>query len=78
MINITSKQLRKAAKIADKLEALQKNLGDLLNGLGNGAVAQQEPIVKRRYRRHHKMSPEGRAAISAASKKRWRLLKAAR
>jgi hypothetical protein len=70
-MNITElspQQLRKAAQIKEKIASLQNELNRLLGG----APEQAAPKKKR------KMSAEGRAKISAAAKKRWAEVKAAK
>ena len=61
MINATPKQLRKAANIQEKIQALQKQLGQLL-----GAPAQ--PVT--RARRKRKLSARGLANIRAGVRRR--------
>ncbi len=68
MINITPKQFRKAANIQEKIQLLQKELGQLL-GSSDETAAMEGPKKKR------KMSAAGRAAIQAAQKARWAKLK---
>ena len=62
--NLTSKQLRQAASIKDKIESLEKRIGKLL-GSPSKPVAEAEP------KRRRKMSAAGRARIAAAQKARW-------
>jgi len=63
MLNINSKQLRRAANLKDKIESLQSELSSLLgsNGADNG----------RTERPPRKMSAAGRRKIAAAQKARW-------
>ena len=67
MISLTAQQLRRAAKIQERIEALSGELNDLLGatqgtpGTGNGHA----PRGKRR------MSAAGRRAIAAAARARW-------
>ncbi len=71
MIELTSKQLRRAANLKDKIESLQGDLNKLLGGgTVNGSAKQTAPKKKR------KMSAAGRAKISAAAKARWAKVKA--
>jgi hypothetical protein len=89
MTNLSSKTLRAAADIQDKVEKLLKELSSILDGteIGNG-------IVKRKYTKRaggdvdrfkaaradkpkRKMSAAGRAKIAAAAKARWAKVKAA-
>jgi hypothetical protein len=66
MINITPQQLRKAADIQEKIQSLQKELGELLGGEVSTAAEPTEAPKKK-----GKMSAAGRAAIRAAQKARW-------
>jgi hypothetical protein len=70
MINITPQQFRKAANIQEKIQSLQKKLGQLLGGSA-GTAAIEAP--KRR-----KVSAAGIARIRAAAKARWAKVKAAK
>ena len=65
--SLTSKQLRRAANVTEKIDALQKELGRLL-----GAPA---PAVTRRAPRRKKISAAGIARIRAAQKARWAAIK---
>jgi hypothetical protein len=69
MINITPQQLRKAANIQEKIQSLQKELGQLLGGRGETATT-EAPKKKR------KVSAAGLANIRAAQKTRWARIKA--
>ena len=73
MIDLSAKQLRKAATIKDKIDRLQGELRRLLggDGVGNGISANKAAPKKRR-----KLSAAGRAKISAAAKARWAKAKA--
>lgn len=70
MTELTSKQLRHAADIQDKIESLQRELQQILGGKssGNGGTATGAP--KKRT-----MSAAARAKIAAAQKARWAKLK---
>jgi hypothetical protein len=62
--SLTPKQLRKAADIKERIDALQ----DELNGiLGSEAPTPQEAEAPKK----RKMSAAGRRAIAAAAKARW-------
>jgi hypothetical protein len=67
---LTAQQLRKAAGLQEKIEALQKELGKVL-GVGL-SVSAAEPAAPGRPRRRKKrrLSPEGLAAIRAGVAKR--------
>ena len=69
MINATPQQLRKAANIQERIQSLQKELGELLGSRGETAVSK---APKRR-----KMSAAGLASIRAAQKARWAKIKGA-
>lgn len=62
IINLTPQQLRQAAKIQDKIAALEKELGKLLNA---PVSTQNTPASK------PGMSAAARARIAAAQKARW-------
>jgi hypothetical protein len=68
MLNLSSKQLRKAATLKEKIQSLEKELGQIL-GSPNKAVAHAVPKKRR------KMSAAGRARIIAAQKVRWAKVK---
>ena len=70
MINITPQQLRKAANIQEKIQSLQKELGQLLGGFGETAAIE---APKRR-----KISAAGIARMRSAAKARWAKIKAAK
>ena len=72
MTHLTSKQLRQAADIKDKIDTLQNKLQRLLsNGSPNGSVTKQAP-------KKRKMSAAARAKISKAAKARWARVKGAK
>jgi hypothetical protein len=75
MINITPRQLRKAADIQEKIQSLQEELGQLLGLLGSPVqpAAKQPPANGRRKR---KISAAGIARIVAATKARWARIRA--
>jgi len=73
MIELTSKQLRRAANLQDKIESLQKELSRLLGGsakVASGSPA-SSPAPKKRT-----MSASARKKIAAAQKARWAKVKA--
>ena len=61
MITLSASQLRRAADIKDKIEALQSKLVRLFGGTDDAAVP----------RKRRKMSAAARAKIAAAQKARW-------
>jgi hypothetical protein len=71
MTELTSKQLRHAANVKEKIESLQGELNKLLGEETVSAPAKQTAPKKRR-----KMSAAARAKISAAAKARWAKVKA--
>jgi hypothetical protein len=68
MIHLTSKQLRRAATIKEKIQSLEKQLSRLL-----GAVEAATGPRKRR-----RMSAAGRERIAAAQRARWAKVRARR
>jgi hypothetical protein len=70
IINLSSQQLRKAAGLKEKIQSLEKQLGQIL-----GSTA--KPVVAASPKKRRKMSAAGRAKISAAAKARWAKAKAA-
>ena len=68
MINLTPKQLRKAANIKEKIADLEKDLSQLL-----GSIA--KPIAAKASKKIRKMSAAARAKIGAAMKARWAKVK---
>ena len=71
MIDLTSKQLRQAANIKEKIEILQNELERLLRSTDSAGDTRTKTPRKRR-----KMSAAARAKISAAVKARWAKVKA--
>ncbi len=70
---LTSKQLKRAAELKEKLEALTAELNELL---GNGDVAATVELGK--PVKQGKFSAAGLARLRAAQKARWAKLKAAK
>ena len=66
--SLTSQQLRQAAELKDKIDALQKQLGHLLDASASAAAV---AAPKR------KMSPAAIAKIRAAAKARWARVRSA-
>ena len=67
MINLSSKQLRQAADLKEKIAALETELNTILSGSGSGIPSPlKAPKVKKGG-----MSAAGRARIAAAQKARW-------
>jgi hypothetical protein len=61
MIHVSANQLRRAAKIQDKIEALQSKLNRLLGSTDDAGAP----------RKRRKMSAAGRARMAAAQQARW-------
>lgn len=83
IINLTSKQLRKAADLQDKIASLQKELVALT---GSGASTPTPKATKapkatkpaKPAKKKRKISPEHIAKIKAAQKLRWAKFHAAK
>jgi hypothetical protein len=69
ILNLTSKQLKQAAKIKDKIAAWENQLEKLFGGNGSGMPS---PFVRKGKRI---ISDAGRLAIAAAQKLRWSKVK---
>lgn len=76
LIGVTSGQLTRAADILKQKETLERELATLLGGASVGSVGVAQRGAPRG--KSHKMTDEGRAAISKAQKKRWRAFHAAK
>ena len=63
--NLSPKQLRRAARIKEQIDQLQRKLSRVFSG-----------EVKTTPRKRRKMSAAGRARIRAAQKARWAKVKA--
>ena len=70
ILSLTSKQLKQAAKLKDKIAALENQLAKIAGGNGSGMPS---PFT-RKYRKR-RMSAAGRLAIAAAQKLRWSKVK---
>lgn len=85
--------LNKAKELIGKIESLHNELSDLFTGIRYkantvGVVPQlfvsssprpdASPKTKTKTKKTRNMTPEGRAAISAAAKKRWAAFKKAK
>jgi hypothetical protein len=66
--NLSVQQLRKAVTLKEKIQSLEKELGQLLGSSTNPAA---DAVPKKKW----KMSKAARARISAAAKARWAKLK---
>jgi len=71
MINLSSKQLRQAADLKEKITALELEFSTILGGNGNGTPSPfKAPKTAKKG-----MSAAGRARIVAAQKARWAKVK---
>jgi hypothetical protein len=68
MLNLNSKQLRKAADLKDKIQSLENELQRILG-------ASIKPVATVAQKKKHKMSAAGRARIAAAARARWAKVK---
>jgi len=66
--NLSVQQLRKAATLKERIQSLEKELGQLL---GSSAASVAGPAPKKKF----KMSAAAKAKISAAAKLRWAKIK---
>jgi hypothetical protein len=69
--SLSAKQLRRAADIKDKIQSLEKELGQILG-------SSTKPAAPAAPKKRRKMSAAGRARIAAAQKARWAKIKAAK
>ena len=74
MINLTSKQLRQAADLKEKIDGLESELATILGGNGSGMPS---PFKTAKTAKRG-MSAAGRARIAAAQKARWAKVKSAK
>src|SRR5579863_1119826 len=75
MLNLSSKQLRQAADLKDKITSLEQELASLTSGGGNGVPS---PFIAIKSAKKKGMSAAGRARIAAAQKARCAKVKAAK
>jgi len=73
---LTPRQLRKAADLKERIDALQNELNELLGGEVPAPVqaaieAPERPKNGSRRKKRKKVSAEGRANIAAAQRARW-------
>ena len=72
-------QLKRAIVIQEQIDKLEAELRAVLSGAeSTTAPIQSSPVTAKPVKKKRKMSAAGRARISAASKKRWADLKAAK
>jgi hypothetical protein len=70
---LTAKQLRQAAAIRERIDDLEKQLANILSGVGGGGDTTTEVVSKPK----RQMSAAARAKIAAAQKRRWARAKGA-
>lgn len=78
MTTPSSAQLKRAARIVEKIESLEKELAEILgqaSGASNADKGAKPAKVKKAKRN---MSPEAREKIAAAQRKRWAKTKRAK
>jgi hypothetical protein len=75
-LNLSSKQLHRAAALRERMDKLEKQLAAILVPASESPAT---PVAERaaRPRRRRKMSKEARAKQALAMKKRWAKVKAA-
>ena len=66
--DLSPKQLRDAAVLKEKIESMQAQLNRLL---GEAQSTTTKAPVKKAAKKKRTMSPEARAKIAAAQRKRW-------
>jgi hypothetical protein len=76
-MNISASELRRAAAIKDKVEALQAELDKILAGHDVGTTVSPASKVSRKKGVRRKMSAAARARIAAGARARWAKAKAA-
>lgn len=76
VLNLSSKQLRRAANLRDRIDKLEKQLAATLTSASESAVTAPVKLIKP-PRRKRGMSKAARAKQSLAMKKRWAKVKAA-
>jgi hypothetical protein len=68
LASLSSKQLRRAADLKDKIQSLENELGRILG-------ASIKPVTAVAPKKKRKMSAAGRAKIAAAARARWAKVK---
>jgi len=71
-INVSAKQLRRAAEIKDKIEALETELSNILGNSQPAAPAKPAAASPKK----RTISAAGRAKIAAAARARWARVRA--
>lgn len=69
-------QLKRAVALSEQIERLQRELDQILAGIGGSAAIAPKPTSAPAPRKKGGMSAAGRARIVAAQKARWAKLKA--
>ena len=72
LLTLTAKQLRRAVRVRERIDGLEKKL-DLILGVQSPGKSDSSPARSRRKRR---LSVGARARLSAAAKARWKKVKA--
>ena len=75
MINLTSKLLRQAADLKEKIDGLETELATIFGGNGSGMPS---PFKAAKTAKKKGMSAAGRSRIAVAQKARWAKVKAAK
>ena len=73
--NLSVEQLRQAANLKEQIQALEKQI---LQVLGSSENVAAKPGPKAKTKKKGGMSAAGRAAVAAAQKARWAKIKAAK
>jgi hypothetical protein len=74
---ISARQLRQAASIREKIEALERNLVGLLSGSGPSRTSESAAsVLNKEPKRKSGLTPAGRAKLRRALKARWAKAKA--
>ncbi len=76
---LTLDQLKRAVQIAEKIEALQSELDSLMGSSGttvSESVTEEKSGAKKGPKKKRTMSPEAKAKIAEAQRRRWAAQKA--
>jgi hypothetical protein len=71
MMNLSPQQLREAADLQEKIQALQTELNELLGGDARAAVTSEPAAELETGKKKRKMTAKWRKALSLAAKARW-------
>jgi len=75
ILNLSVQTLRKAADLKEKIDGLEKELSQIL---GSSTKTAAKPVATKSPKKKRTMSAAAKAKISAAAKKRWAKVKAAK